>query len=127
VASETRRISDQRSTAFAEWVSGSSACPMPRWKPIWENAQPRLGRQIYYRIQLRRIENIATLVGSGVGIAILSETSAKDLGRLGLAMVPLQEPWALRQLHLYARDFSALTPHASLLAQHLMESKVAIP
>jgi DNA-binding transcriptional LysR family regulator len=67
------------------------------------------------------------LVGSGVGIAILSETSAKDLGRFGLAMVPLQEPWALRQLHLCARDFSALTPHASLLAQQLMESKVAIP
>jgi len=48
------------------------------------------------------------------------------LGRLGVAMVPLQDFRALRQLHLCARNFSALTPHASLLAQRLMESKVAI-
>lgn len=87
----------------------------------------RLGRQIYYRIQLRRIEHVAMLVESGVGIAILSEASAKDLGHLSLAAVPLQDPWALRQLHLCARDFSALTPHAGLLAQQLMEPKVAIP
>jgi DNA-binding transcriptional LysR family regulator len=86
-----------------------------------------LGRQIYYRIQLRRIESVAMLVESGVGIAILSEASAKDLAHLGLAFVPLQDPWALRQLYLCARDFSALTPHAGLLAQQLMEPKVAIP
>ena len=79
----------------------------------------RLGRQIYYRIQLRRIEHVAMLVESGVGITILSEASAKDLGHLRLAIVPLRDPWALRQLHLCARDFSALTPHASLLAQQL--------
>jgi DNA-binding transcriptional LysR family regulator len=87
----------------------------------------RLGRQIYYRIQLRRIESVAMLVAACVGIAILSEASAKDLGHLGLAIVPLQDPWALRQLHLCARDFSALTPHAGLLAQQLMEPEVAIP
>ena len=83
----------------------------------------RLGRQIYHRIQLRRIEHVAMMVKSGIGIAILSEASVKDMGHLGLAIVPLRDPWALRQLHLCARDFSALTPHAGLLAQQLMEPK----
>jgi DNA-binding transcriptional LysR family regulator len=128
VVSETHRIGDQRSIAFAEIVGepfgGLSDAAL---EAHLGGRAARLGRQIYYRIQLRRIENIAMLVGSGVGIAILSEGSAKDLGRLGLAMVPLQERWALRQLHLCARDFSALAPHAGLLAQQLMESKVAIP
>jgi DNA-binding transcriptional LysR family regulator len=128
VVSETHRISDQQSIAFGDVVGepfvGLSDAALEAY--LGERAA-RLGRQIYYRIQLRRIEHVAMLVESGVGIAILSEASAKDLGRLGLAMVPLQEPWALRQLHLCARDFSALTPHASLLAQQLMESKVAIP
>jgi DNA-binding transcriptional LysR family regulator len=128
VVSETHRISDQRSIAFADVVGepfvGLSDAALEAH--LGERAA-RLGRQIYYRIQLRRIESVAMLVESGVGIAILSEASAKDLGHLGLAIVPLQDPWALRQLHLCARDFSALTPHAGLLAQQLMEPKVAIP
>jgi DNA-binding transcriptional LysR family regulator len=128
VVSETHRISDQRSIAFAEIVGepfvGLSDAALEAH--LGERAA-RLGRQIYYRIQLRRIESVAMLVKCGVGIAILSEASAKDLAHLGLAIVPLQDPWALRQLYLCARDFSTLTPHAGLLAQQLMEPKIAIP
>src|ERR1700753_1128101 len=117
VASEPHRISDQRSIAFAEIVGepfvGLSDAALEAH--LGERAA-RLGRQIYYRIQLRRIESVAMLVESGVGIAILSEASAKDLGHLRLAIVPLQDPWVLRQLHLCARDFSALPPHARFLA-----------
>jgi hypothetical protein len=47
---------------------------------------------------------------------------ASRLRRPQLAVVPLSEPWALRQLHLCAWDFSALTPHANLLARQLMAS-----
>ena len=128
VVSETHRISDQRSIAFADVVGepfvGLADAALEVY--LGERAA-RLGRQIHYRIQLRRIENIAMMVESGVGIAILSEASAKDLVRLRLAIVPLRDRWALRRLHLCARDFSALTPHASLLAQQLMEPKVDIP
>lgn len=127
VVGETHRISDQRSIAFADVVGepfvGLHDAALEVY--LGERAA-RLGRQIHYRIQLRRIEHIAMMVESGVGIAILSEASAKDL-ELRLAIVPLRDRWALRRLHLCARDFSALTPHASLLAQQLMEPKVAIP
>lgn len=120
--SKTHRVSGRRSIAFAEVVDepfvGLSDAALE--SHLGARAT-RLGRQIHYRIQLRRIEHVALLVESGVGIAILSEASAKDLEGFTLAMVPLQDPWALRQLHLCARDFSALTPHASLLARHLME------
>ena len=128
VVGKTHRISDQPSIAFADVVHepfvGLSDAALEAH--LGERAA-RLGRQIYYRIQLRRIEHVAMLVESGVGIAILSEASAKDLAHLGVAMVLLRDPWALRQLHLCARDFAALTPHASLLAQQLMEPRVAIP
>jgi DNA-binding transcriptional LysR family regulator len=128
VVSQTHRIFDQRSIGFADVVGepfvGLSDAALEAH--LGERAA-RLGRQIYYRIQLRRIESVAMLVKSGIGIAILSEASAKDLAHLDLAFVPLQDPWALRQLCLCARDFSALTPHAGLLAQQLMEPKVAIP
>ncbi|MFP3555477.1 LysR substrate-binding domain-containing protein [Paraburkholderia sp. SIMBA_049] len=128
VVSETHRISEQQSIAFADVVGepfvGLSDAALEAH--LGERAA-RLGREIYYRIQLRRIEHIAMLVESGVGIAILSEASAKDLRRFSLTIVPLQDPWALRQLYLCARDFSALTPQASFLAQQLLDLKVTIP
>jgi DNA-binding transcriptional LysR family regulator len=128
VVSETHRIGDRRSIAFADVVGepfvGLADAALEAH--LGERAA-RLGHQIYYRIQLRRIEHVAMLVESGVGIAIVSEASAKDLGHLGLAIVPLKDPWALRHLHLCARDFSALTPQANLLAQQLMEPNVTIP
>jgi DNA-binding transcriptional LysR family regulator len=82
----------------------------------------RLGRQLHYRIQLRRVRDVGLLIEAGVGIAILSESSVAELDRPGLAAVPLQEAWAHRRLYLCTRDFDALTPHANLLAQHLMKS-----
>lgn len=78
----------------------------------------RLGRQLDYRIRLRNVEHVAMYVEAGVGVAILSEAVARTLGR-DLAIVPLAEAWAARELYLCARDFAALTPHARLLAQQL--------
>lgn len=127
VASDKHRVSHQRSVTFADVVGepfvGLSDAALETH--LGERAA-RLGRQIHYRIQLRRIENIAMMVGAGVGIAIISDASAMDLRRSGLAIIPLDEPWAVRKLYLCARDFSALTPHAGLLAQHLSGQQLAI-
>jgi DNA-binding transcriptional LysR family regulator len=82
----------------------------------------RLGRQLHYRIQLRRVRDVGMLVEAGVGITILSESSVAELNRPNLAIVPLQDAWALRRLYLCACDFGALAPHANLLAQHLTDS-----
>lgn len=121
VVRKTHRIGGQESVSFADIVGeafvGLSDAALG--VHLGERAS-RLGRQIHYRVQLRSVENVAMLVEAGVGIAILSEVSAAELHRPELAIVPLSEPWASRQLHLCARDFSALTPHANLLAQQLM-------
>jgi DNA-binding transcriptional LysR family regulator len=84
----------------------------------------RLGRQLNYRVQLKNVEHVGMLVEAGIGIAILSKASVAGL-RHDLAILPLQDPWATRQLHLCARDFSALTPHARLLVQHLMDADLS--
>jgi molybdate transport repressor ModE-like protein len=78
----------------------------------------RLGRQLDYRIRLRNTGNVAMFVEAGVGVAILSDAVARRLPG-ELAVLPLAEPWATRRLYLCARDFSALTAHAALLAQQL--------
>jgi DNA-binding transcriptional LysR family regulator len=79
----------------------------------------RLGRQLDYRIRLRSTEHLATYVEAGIGIAILSGAAAVAL-RGELAVLPLAEAWAVRQLMLCARDFAALPPLAGLLAEELL-------
>ncbi|CAG9209149.1 Transcriptional regulator, LysR family [Paraburkholderia tropica] len=80
----------------------------------------RLGGQLDYRIKLRNIQNVAMNVEAGVGISIVSDQVARVLGG-NLVVLPLQETWAKRHLYLCARDFSALTPHAALLAAQLLK------
>ncbi len=80
----------------------------------------RLGRQLDYRIQLRHTGQVASYVEAGIGISILSRALAATIER-DLAVLTLSEAWAARQLYLCARDFSALTPHAGLLARQLLE------
>jgi DNA-binding transcriptional LysR family regulator len=121
VAARAHRIGAEREVSFAEIIGepfvglADAALEMH----LAERAS-RIGRQIDYRIQMRAIENVGSMVEAGVGLAILSEVSANLLRRPGLAIVPLSEPWATRRLLLCARDFASLTPHASLLARELM-------
>jgi molybdate transport repressor ModE-like protein len=84
----------------------------------------RLGRQLDYRIRLRNVDSVAMYVEAGIGISILSDVVARTLRR-DLVILPLSETWGLRRLYLCARDFSALTAHANLLAQHLLRGAQA--
>jgi len=123
VASRSHRIGSAESVAFAEILDepfvGLSDAALETH--LAERAS-RLGKQLNYRIQMRGLDDIGMLIEAGIGIAILSLASADTLRRPGLSIVPLSEPWTARRLHLCARDFAALTPHAHLLAEQLIES-----
>lgn len=122
IASRSHRFAAQSSVTFAdtldEPIVGVADAALETH--LGERAS-RLGRQLDYRIRLRSIDHVSMLVEAGVGISILSGGLAGTLRR-DLAVLPLSEAWATRRLYLCARDFSALTPHASLLAQQLRES-----
>ncbi len=120
-ASHGHRLARQAAAAFADIVGEPivGIADTALEVHLAERAS-RLGRQLDYRIQLRNIENVAMHVEAGIGISILSGALARQLRR-DLAVVPLAEPWATRRLFLCARDFAALTPHASLLAQQFMQ------
>ncbi len=83
----------------------------------------RLGRQLNFRVQLRGVDDVAMHVEAGIGVAVLSEALARTVSR-EVVIVPLSETWGARRLILCARDFSALSPHADLLARQLMESSL---
>jgi molybdate transport repressor ModE-like protein len=120
VASHSHRVARQSNVAFADLL-GEPIVGMADTALETHLAEraARLGRQLDYRIQLRNPEHVAMHVEAGIGISILSDEMATTLRR-DLAVLPLSEPWATRRLYLCARDFSALTPHANLLAQQLL-------
>jgi len=122
VASHGHRLARESSVAFAdilaEPIVGMADTALATH--LAERAA-RLGRQLDYRIQLRNTEQVAMHVDAGIGISILSDAVARTLRR-DLAIVPLSEAWATRRIYLCARDFAALTPHARLLAQQLLEA-----
>lgn len=121
VAGHTHRFARQSTVAFADLLGEPIVGVADAALEIHlaERAS-RLGRQLDYRIQLRNIDHVAMYVEAGVGISILSEGLSRTLRR-DLVVIPLAEAWATRRLYLCARDFSALTSHASLLAQQLRQ------
>jgi DNA-binding transcriptional LysR family regulator len=123
VASKRHRFHDRSSLGFIDIVDepfvGLSDGALEIH--LGEHAA-RLGRQMDYRIKLRGVEDIGMLVEAGIGIAVISEASIAHLRAPELTIAPLAEPWAVRSLYICARDFSALSPHARLLAKRLLEN-----
>ena len=121
VASRSHRLAGQEKVVFADIL----AEPIVGMKDtalethLAERAA-RLGRQLDYRIQLRSTEHVGMHVEAGIGVSIMSGALARTIRR-DLAILPLAQDWAVRRLYLCARDFAALTPHAQLLAQQLLQ------
>ena len=82
----------------------------------------RLGRRINYRVRLRSFDAVARLVEAGVGLGILPMAAAAHCGVSGLAVVPLLDEWASRQLLICAPAFAALSRHARLFADQIVRN-----
>lgn len=78
-----------------------------------------LGRSIKMRIQVTGYDAQCLMVEAGLGIGILPRASAAIYRALAIKAIPLDEPWAQRQLNLCVRSYEALPPAAKLLFDHL--------
>ena len=80
----------------------------------------RIGRPLRLRVQLRGFEGVCRMVECGVGLGIVPETTARRaLKTMAIAIVPLTEPWAARDLTICVRALKELPPYARQLVQHL--------
>ena len=86
----------------------------------------RMGRPIRLRVQLRSFDAVCRMVEAGVGLGIVPETTARRAARTtAIAIVALDDPWALRELTICVRDLRGLTPSAQLLVEHLRRDEAA--
>jgi DNA-binding transcriptional LysR family regulator len=87
------------------------------------------GRTLRLRVQVRSFDAVCRLVEAGVGIGVAPETTARRAAAvMRLAVIPLADDWALRELTLCVRDLAALKPTARRLADALIgDADVARP
>jgi DNA-binding transcriptional LysR family regulator len=72
------------------------------------------------RIQVTSYEALCLMVESGIGIGFLPEAVGRRYAAtLKLAVLTLDEPWALRSLKLCVRSHAALPPAARMLVDYL--------
>ncbi|MDR7269554.1 molybdate transport repressor ModE-like protein [Pelomonas saccharophila] len=73
------------------------------------------GRGLHHRVQVQGFDALLQLVADGVGVAIVPALTARRLGRPGVFVAPLAEPWARRQLLLCFGNSEDITPGAAAL------------
>ncbi len=80
----------------------------------------RAGQSLRLRVQLRSFDAICRLVECKVGIGLVPETTARRVARtMAIAVVPLTDPWAVRELTICIRSLNELPPYARQLVEHL--------
>lgn len=87
-----------------------------------------LGRSLRLRIQVSSYDAMCLMVAAGMGIGVMPRKSAQlYLRSLKIRCVALNEPWAIRQLVVCVRSYSALSPVAKLLVNHLCGPQAVAP
>ena len=80
----------------------------------------RIGRPLRLRVQLRSFDAVCRLVECKVGIGIVPETTARRVAKtMAIAVVPLTDSWAVRELTICSRSMDELPLYARQLVEHL--------
>ena len=80
----------------------------------------RIGRPLRLRVQLRSFDAVCRLVECKVGIGIVPETTARRVQKtMAIAVVPLTDAWAARELTICVRNLTELPLYARQLVEHL--------
>ena len=84
----------------------------------------RIGRPLRLRVQLRSFDAVCRMVECKVGIGIVPETTARRVMKtMAIAVVPLTDSWAVRELTICIRSKADLPLYARQLVEHLKEQR----
>ena len=74
-------------------------------------------------MQLRSFDAVCRLVECKVGIGIVPESTARRVSKtMAIAVVPLTDPWAVRDLTICVKNRAELPTYARQLVEHLRAS-----
>ena len=85
-----------------------------------QQAAAAVGRTIKLRIHVTSLDAVCRMIHNGLGVGVMPQRAFELMNGVGeLASIELLDDWALRHIHLVARDFSTLPVTARLLVEHL--------
>lgn len=87
---------------------------------LLQQSAQQMGMPLRLRIQVRSFEAICRMIHTGMGIGVLPEQVVRNyLPALDVAMVPLTDVWARRELKLGVRNLESLSVTARQMLEHL--------
>jgi len=88
----------------------------------------RAGRQLRLRVRLNGFAPIARMVESGVGVAVLPETTARRCQQsMAIKIIALTDAWAPRHFQICVRSFKTLPAPAQWLVECLARNLPTSP
>jgi DNA-binding transcriptional LysR family regulator len=93
---------------------------------IVANAAARLDRSLRVRVQVTGFDTLCFMVDAGLGLGALPIDIARLYARIfNIGILPIDEPWAERELQICVRGFEGLPTAAKLFVHHLMGVQAA--
>lgn len=87
-----------------------------------------MNRKLPLRIQVGNFATAARMIEASVGVGIMPESSARRHSQImSIAIVPLQDEWALREMQICVRSLEALPNFARDLVALLIEDAKSAP
>ncbi|WGF90112.1 LysR substrate-binding domain-containing protein [Marinivivus vitaminiproducens] len=115
-------LANRESVAFAELLDHDQICSNEAHSltALQLREAERLGRTLRFAYTVRTNEVARWMVHTGLGIVMLPEGFAVPYERsLAVRVIPVADPWALRDLSIAVRDPDGLTGAARLLLEWL--------
>lgn len=86
---------------------------------LLEDAAAAAGKPLRLRVQVKSFEVVCRMIEAGLGIGVLPELAARSFSReMKLRLLPLTDPWAVRQMYVCVREGELPVP-ARNLVEHL--------
>lgn len=89
---------------------------------LLQQTSRQLGVPLRTRIQVRSFEAIVRMIQTGMGVGVLPEEAVRDLlPVLKVAVIPLTDSWARRELKVGVRSLEGLSVTARQMLEHLIK------
>ncbi|ARP88472.1 LysR family transcriptional regulator [Bordetella genomosp. 9] len=93
---------------------------------IVANAADRLDHPLRVKVQVTGFDTLCLMVEAGLGLGVLPMDIAQRYSRIfDIGILPIDEPWAQRELRICVRDFHTLPTAAKLFVEHLTRGAAA--
>lgn len=123
VAACGHALARQPAVAFADTLDNDYV-GLSEWSaihPFLVQAAAALGRTFKFRVEVGNFEAVCRMIETGVGIGVIPESVAVRFARvLNIAIVPLTDAWAVRELQICVRRRDALPAFAQELVNMLV-------